>query len=205
MKNFYRICIGMMLTLVATMAAAQSEYRVRAGDTLVIEVLEDPTLNRSVVVLPDGRFSFPMAGTIPAAGRNIGQIREAVTQAISSSFAATPNVYVGVQPAPPTPRVPRAPAPAPMITVYLMGEVEKSGPISVPPGTTFLQALSQSGGITPFGATKRVQLRRTNPTTRAQKVYRINYRALSNGAALSRDIVLTEGDVILVPERRLFE
>ena len=33
----------------------------------------------------------------------------------------------------------------------------------------------------------------------------LDYRALSDGARLSQDIRLIEGDVILVPERRLFE
>ena len=86
-----------------------------------------------------------------------------------------------------------------------MGEVGSSGMIEVKPGTTFLQALSQAGGLTPFAATKRLQLRRTDPVTRAQKVYRVNYRAIMDGAALNRDISLIEGDVIVVPERRLFE
>jgi polysaccharide export outer membrane protein len=36
-------------------------------------------------------------------------------------------------------------------------------------------------------------------------VSEVDYRAISRGAALVRDVELIEGDVILVPERRLFE
>jgi polysaccharide export outer membrane protein len=68
-----------------------------------------------------------------------------------------------------------------------------------------LQALAQSGGLTRFAATKRIQLRRTDPRTGQQQISNINYRALSDGAVMVRDFVLQDGDVILVPERRLFE
>ena len=75
----------------------------------------------------------------------------------------------------------------------------------MPAGTTFLQALSAGGGLTPFAADRRVQLRRSDPRSGASSLTEINYRALQSGARLSRSIPLADGDVILVPERRLFE
>jgi polysaccharide export outer membrane protein len=91
------------------------------------------------------------------------------------------------------------------IDIYFLGEVNTPGLREVAPGTTLLQALAQSGGLTRFAATRRIQLRRTNPQTGQQWVAEIDYRALANGAALATDITLQDGDVILVPERRLFE
>ena len=103
----------------------------------------------------------------------------------------------------PEPRVPAAPpAPPPTLDIYVMGEVGAPGLKSVAPGTTFLQALSQAGGLGKFAAPKRVQLRR--PGTPPQLLV-INYDALMDGAAMSVDPQLVEGDVILVPERKLFE
>ncbi|PTW44028.1 polysaccharide biosynthesis/export family protein [Rhodovulum kholense] len=197
-----RILSGIVLILAATAALAQQEYRVRPGDTLAIEVLEDATLNRTATVLPDGRFSFPFAGTIPAAGRTVGEIQSAVTQAIASNFAVSPNVFVSVQPGPVSPYA--GPA-TEGIDVFFLGEVNTPGLVQVASGTTFLQALAQSGGLTRFAATKRIQLRRTDPQTNVQKVYQIDYKSLSRGAVLAKDIRLLDGDVILVPERRLFE
>ncbi|WP_223163161.1 polysaccharide biosynthesis/export family protein [Roseivivax sediminis] len=198
-----------ILVAIPGLAASQSEYRIQRGDTVTVEVLEDPSLNRSVTVLPDGRISFPWAGSVPAAGRTIAELGAAITSAIAPNFNEQPSVFVGVEPAPPAPPTPAPPPappePDPVISIYIMGEVQASGEIEVAPGTTFLQALAQSGGLTPFAATKRVQLRRTDPLTFAQNVYTINYRALTRGAALQRDIALQEGDVILVPERGLFE
>lgn len=188
----------------AVMASAQSNYQIRAGDTLTIEVLEDNSLNRSVQVLPDGRFSFPFAGTVSAAGRTISEVQSAVRSAIASNFTVEPTVFVTVTPAPVTPRAARAPAAAATVDIYFVGEVNSPGPKALPVGTTFLQAISTSGGFTNFAATKRIQLRRTDANG-MQSVYEINYRALSDGAAMENDFPLQPGDVILAPERRLFE
>jgi polysaccharide export outer membrane protein len=193
----------LVLVALATPAAAQDDYRVRAGDTLLIEVLEDPSLNRTTLVLPDGRFSFPFAGTLQASGRTIGQIEAALTSAIASNFAAEPNVFISVTPGQRQSSGGGVATPA-TIDIFFVGEVNAPGVKAVPRGTTILQALALSGGFSKFAATKRVQLRRTDASG-VSRVYRIDYAALANGGKLSQDIVLTDGDVILVPERRLFE
>lgn len=192
------------LGLISTGAIAQDNYRIQSGDRLSIEVLQDGDLNRNALVLPDGRFSFPLAGTIRARGRTVSQVQAALSSALAGNFQAPPDVFVSVEPAPETDVPASEPAPE-MVVIYLLGEIANPGPKELLDGTTFLQALSASGGMTNFAATKRVQLRRTNPTTGLQSVYEINYHALSNGAELRNNFPLQEGDVILVPERRLFE
>jgi len=178
-----------------SMAWAQS-YRVEPGDTLVIEVLEDPSLNRSTVVLSDGRFSFPFAGTLRAEGQTVSQIEASIRSAIASNFASTPTVFVAVEPF--------ELEGAGDIEIYLLGEVNTPGLVEMDPGSTVLQAIALAGGPTRFAATKRFQLRRT-ASSGQQSVTIINYKALSQGATMSSDVILRDGDVILVPERRLFE
>lgn len=182
---------------------AQSAYKVRSGDTLIIEVLEDPSLNRSTTVLPDGRFSFPFAGTLRASGQTVGQIENTITSSISSNFAAEPNVFVSVQPFV-RERVASAPVAAATISIYLVGEIASPGLKEVPPGTTFLQAMSYSGGLSNFAATKRLQLRRTAANGQQTRIT-VNFKAFTRGDAIANDFPLSDGDVILVPERRLFE
>lgn len=188
------------LVFAATMGHAQSGYRVQAGDTLQIEVLEDTSLNRTVLVTPDGRFAFPFAGSLRASGRTVDQIRASVVSRIKDSFASEPTVFVSVAALRPEEEIEPT-----TINVYLLGEVNTPGLREVKPGTTFLQALSQAGGFTSFAATKRLQLRRTSKRTGQQSITAINYDALSQGAALNLSVVLADGDVILVPERGLFE
>lgn len=198
------IAMGLVLAFWAGLALAQAQYQVQSGDTLTIEVLEDSSLNRAVQVLPDGRFNFPFAGSIQAAGLSAGQIENAITAGIQSNFANPPTVFVGVRP-----RIePINPAggsaiDGPSIDVYFVGEVNRPGLIEVKQGTTLLQAVAVSGGVSRFAAIKRIQLRRTDAAG-VQRVTILNYKALSNGA-VTNDIELKDGDVILVPERRLFE
>ncbi len=182
---------------------AQNSYRIQPGDTLAIEVLEDGDLNRTVLILPDGSFNFPFAGTVRAGGRTAEQIRAAVTAAISRNFASTPNVFVSVRSVRPVEEAPEAVAEG--ISVFFLGEIGNPGERRIPHGTTFLQAMSQAGALTRFAATKRVQLRRTNTATGQQTVKEINFKALTRGARLQRSIIMQDGDVVLIPERRLFE
>lgn len=194
-----------LLALLPGTAGAQG-YPVRPGDVLTIEVLEDGSLDREVLVTPDGTITFPFAGTVQASGRTPAQISERVRDRIASNFVAPPNVFVSVRRLrAEDPPAPDRPGEAPTVSIYMLGEVNAPGLKELTPGVTLLQALSTSGGFTDFAALKRLQLRRTDPHTGAQSVTTINYRAIADGAALSRDIVLAEGDVILVPQRRLFE
>lgn len=189
-----------------SLAHAQSgNYLIQAGDTLSVEVLEDGNLNRSVLVTPDGRVSFPLAGTIQAAGRTVGQVERALSSALASNFTAAPSVFVAVVGIPPVEEILPQEEVEETILVYVVGEVNDPGPKAVIPGTTVLQLLSQSGGFTPFAATKRLQLRRPAQHGAAQQLIEINYRAISRGAVVRNEPILREGDVLLVPERRLFE
>ena len=201
MNVFKYIATLLALVLTATASMAQDGYRVKAGDVLAIEVLQDPALNRQALVLPDGRFSFPFAGTLTARGRTISQIEASISSGIAENFNAEPDVFVSV-----TPAAPRSSGVAATTTIdiYFLGEVGAPGPKALPKGTTILQALATSGGFTNFAATKRVQLRRTD-SNGLQSVFEINYNALEQGAELRNDVALQDGDVILVPERRLFE
>ena len=185
---------------------AQGTYRLSAGDTLTFQVLEDPSLNRNLLVLPDGTVSLPNVGVIKVSGQTLTTLKNRVTDRLTPFFAQPPTVFLSVAAlAPPkVPAAPRQPAPPPVISIYALGEFAKPGKFDVKPNTTLLQFLAASGGLTRFAATKRLQLRRTAPGM-TESVYTINYRQLAAGAARGKPIVLIEGDVIIAPERRLFE
>ncbi len=197
-----QILFTIIALFAATAALAQSGYQIRSGDTLQIEVLEDPSLNRTVLVLPDGTISFPFAGSVRASGRTAGQVGDSITAGISSNFATQPNVFVTVQTLTPTVAATGGPA---QIDVFLMGEIATPGQVQMDRGTTLIQALAQTGGFTPFAATKRIVLRRTDSRTGKVTVRKINYKAIADGTSAGQDVRLRDGDVIIVPERRLFE
>ena len=212
-EAFLRVEIEMMKIICAVLALAvttgglfaQSNYRLKPGDTITVEVLEDPQLNRTILVLPDGSINFPFAGSVPVGGRSLTQVEAAIRSGISRNFASDPTVFVNVTSVRENELLPETEARVETIDIYFTGEVNNQGLLPVRAGTTFLQAVAQSGGFTRFAATKRVQLRRLNRKTQAYQTYTMNFKALERGSPLVNDVVLQEGDVILVPERRLFE
>ncbi|TNC74800.1 polysaccharide biosynthesis/export family protein [Rubellimicrobium roseum] len=188
------------------MAAAQEAYRIQPGDVLQIEVIEDPSLNRSTLVSPDGRITIPLAGGIQAGGRTVEQVQSDLTARLAPNFTAPPNVFVGIaQLAPDEIEPPAVPAEEPTIDVYVVGEAAQSGKLTVEPGTTLLQFLAEMGGFSEFAATKRIQLRRTDPATGQETIYAIDYGAIEQGRSNAGSVTLAEGDVLVIPQRRLFE
>lgn len=185
--------LGSILTLLlfSTASIAQG-YRVQPGDILRIEVVEDENLNRTVLISPDGRISLPGAGGLRVSGLTIEQIQATLAARLESSFVSRPSVFVGIEAL--------APAGAdPVIEIFVVGEATTVGSIELEPGTVLLQAIAAFGGFTNFAATKRVQLRRGAET------YAIDYNEILDGASQNGLLRMHEGDVIVVPQRKLFE
>ncbi len=197
--------IGLIVTLILPAAStAQEGYRVRSGDVLRIEVIEDSSLNRSVLVAPDGNINVPLAGSVRASGRTVQSIQTDLANALAPNFATTPSVFVGVERLfEPRERTPQPDRPEPTIDIFTLGEVNNAGKIAVAPGTTVLQLFAQMGGFSRFAATSRIQLRRTE--NGRETIYNIDYRAIEEGRSDAGSLRLREGDVIVVPQRRLFE
>jgi polysaccharide biosynthesis/export protein len=192
------IVLALLFALLAPAAFAQSaDYRIQPGDSLAVTVLEDETLNRQVLVLPDGSVQVPLAGSISAAGRSVGAVEATIADRLASNFAVRPSVFVSV--------VGLAEEIVDTFPIYVLGQVGAPGLVEVEPGTTLLQSIALAGGLDRFAAARRIQLRRSDPSTGQERLYLFNYRAVERGGSIESMITLREGDVILVPERRLFE
>lgn len=195
------LALVFVLPFLAGTAWAQ-DYRVRSGDVLQIEVLEDATLNRSAIVLPDGQISLPLVGSVRAAGRSLAQVQEDLTARLAPNFASPPTVFVTLSAL--AERLPSTPAAERTMDVYVLGAANAPGRVDVKPGATLLQALAQAGGLSPFAAKKRVQLRRVDKSG-AEQVYNFDLDAIERGASGGGATRLVSGDVIVIPQRKLFE
>jgi polysaccharide biosynthesis/export protein len=195
MRNF--LLATLVALLAAPLAYAQSAgYRIQPGDQLAITVLEDETLNRNTLVLPDGRISVPLAGSIQASGRSVDAVESAIADRLASNFAVRPSVFVSVTAVSDSGET---------FPIFVVGQVGEPGAREVEAGTTLLQAIALAGGLDRFAATKRIQLRRTDSSTGQERLYIFNYNAVERGGAIQSMITMREGDVIVVPERHLFE
>lgn len=194
----------MILALILAAPVAAGDYLVRSGDVLRVEVVEDPSMNRDVLVAPDGRIHLPFVGSVAAGGRSVDQIQAGLATVLADDFAIGPTVFVGVSSIAPSVAPARAePEPVETLNIYVMGEVAKPGHVEVAPGTTVLQVLATVGGFSEFAATKRIQLRRSNGGEEA--VYALNYDAIERGQSGDGLWPVVDGDTIIIPARRLFE
>ena len=191
--------VALMCGLIDVGAAAQ-DYSIRIGDRLDVSVIEDPGLNRQVLVRPDGRISLPLAGTLVAAGRTPEALQAAIRQALARDFVSPPTVTVALAAlAPETSVVDDATT----ATIYVVGQVGSPGRFDVPTPIDALQMLAVAGGPSPFAARQRIQIRRRSGG--AEQVLLFDYDLVERGLAPGGAVALMDGDVIVVPERRLFE
>ena len=73
-------------------------YRVNPGDELEVLVWGDERLQRTVLVLPDGTFAFPLVGQVNAAGRLPSDLERVITAGLQPQYKGpVPQVTVSVK------------------------------------------------------------------------------------------------------------
>jgi polysaccharide export outer membrane protein len=158
-------------------------YTVNPGDRLSISVWKEEDLQRIVMVRPDGVFSFPLAGEIQAESQSIEQIQQALTERLHK--------YI------PDPVVSVAAEEVLGNRVFVIGQVIRAGQYVVGAQLDVMQALSLSGGMTPFANLDKIKiLRRIDGTLIAIP---FDYRDIEKGKRLNQNIILEPGDVVVVP------
>jgi polysaccharide biosynthesis/export protein len=197
------ICLALVLAIVPP-ARAQDPYQLQPGDVVEITVIEDPNLNRRMLVGPDGRISLPLAGSIVAAGRTLSEVQSSIQAGLAENFVRPPTVTASLVALAP-PALPELTEELELYSVYVLGEVSRPGrydyesdkPISV------LQALALAGGPSIFADRDEIQVR--NLEDGAEKIRIFNYDAVEDGLGAGIATTLLDGAVIVVPERGLFD
>ena len=184
--------IALLQILCGTASAQEERYTLQPGDTIEVSVLQDPSLNRQIVISPDGTISFPLAGHLRVSGMTVEALEGTIAKKISKNYKTPPQVTIML---------------ANVGTggenkVYVTGEVNKPGPYPLATGTTIMQAIALSGGLGRFAATSRIQVHRK--VAGKDQVFLFDYDDFESGKNLDGDIPLQPGDVIVVPEKGLF-
>src|SRR5207237_3853094 len=112
--------------------AAEADYTIGIDDVLHVIVWDNKELEQDVVVRPDGKISYPLAGEIYVQGMTVPQLTETLKERLSASVK-NPNVSVMVKE-------------IRSFRVYFVGKVAKAGVYPIKAGTPLLQALTRAGG-----------------------------------------------------------
>jgi polysaccharide export outer membrane protein len=161
---------------------APSAYVIGPDDVLLVSVWQEKELTNTLPVRPDGKISLPLVNDVQAAGLTPPQLADSITQMLKK-YITDPRVTVSVMQ-------------MNSQRIYVMGEVQRTGPITLLPGMTVLQALA-SAGLTQFSNTKGMYILRTEHAS--QQKIPINYKKLVKGEAVDENLSLRPGDTIVVP------
>ena len=194
MRAFFLVVLFSILSMQT--AALGQTYRLKSGDKIEISVWQDQKLDRQVVVGPDGRVSFPLAGHMRAAGSTLEALESRLRQKLKKFYSENLDITVLLVSTNDQKTINEK-------TVYVTGEVLRPGPFVIKKRTTVLQALALSGGLGPYAAKGRIQVRRK--VAGNDVVVSFDYNKVESGRDLTGNIYLHDGDVVIVPERGLFE
>lgn len=167
-------------------------YVIGPFDQLQIDVFGIPELQeRQVTADAGGRISFPIAGTIEAAGMSPSQLSDEIAARLRAGHIRNPQVTVNLRQ-------------ATSQTMTVDGQVEQPGVYPVLGGMTLMKAVATARGLSEYAKLDDVVVLRTVGDQR--------YAALYNLAAIRRgnyaDPVLYANDTVIVGEsnsRRLFD
>lgn len=171
---------------VAIRPAAHAEeivYAIQPGDILQISVWREPDMQLEVAVRPDGNFSMPLVGDIPAQGKSVQQLREDVSARLQKLMPDS-SVNIVVKQALGN-------------KVYVTGKVNRPGEYVLNRSVDVMQALSMAGGAAKFAKVQDILILRRN--LQGQLAIPFNYAEVEEGLNLGQNIVLQSGDVVVVP------
>lgn len=167
----------------ATATGVDKSYLLQPGDLIQVSVWKERDLDRDILIRPDGKISFPLAGDVQAEGRTVVQLEKELAKNIGKYV---PDAVVTV--------VLKSPGGN---QIFVTGRVARPG--SYPSSRTLdvVQAIALAGGLSPFASPNKIKiLRRINDV---ETVIPFRYGRVEKGKSLTENIILQSGDVVVVP------
>jgi len=175
--------LALMNTQVVYAVDKPDIYQLRQGDTVIISVWREDTLQRQVIVLPDGSITFPLIGRVEVAGLSTPEVEQRIVIKLKEYFPEpiVSVVIVGID----------------GNRAYVTGKVLRPGPLTINGPISVLQAISLVGGFDRFADENGVKVIRSKPE--GQEILPVNYKDIISGKNMSTNILLKAGDTIVVP------
>ena len=183
-KIFYSFVLCLFLIFSSSVSpAADKFFHLGPGDVLEISVWKDPELTKKVVVSPDGIISFPLIDNINVTNLSVANLRQFIAQKLSEFI---PDATVSVML-----------LEVNSLKAYVIGKVNSPGEFNINLKTNVMQILAKAGGLTPFASGGNINILRLQEN----KIVKIpfDYGDVEKGKNLEQNIILSTGDVVVVP------
>jgi len=187
---------AVLIALLLPAAYAQTSALGR-GDIVKITVYGHPDLTTEATISSAGSITFPLLGEVVIADRSATEAEKLIADKLGEgSFVRNASVNLFVKE--------RSSATGSSVT--LLGQVSRSGKYDLPNNTeegvrSLVGLLATAGGITKEAADHLFLVRRQGDTQRRMKIDLVDL--LRNGN-IESDMLLNDGDVILVPQMDVF-
>jgi len=178
--------------------APDDSYKLRAGDTVSFQILEDRILDiqldpASLVVADSGEMDVPYIGRVMAAGKNCKQLSGEIKTALEKDYYQQATVVVSLNVAN---RI--------LGRVYIWGQVHGQGALDlqVNEDLTAGKAILRAGGFADFANKRKVKVVRAAADANGKnQIIELDMEKILDEGKIGGDIVLQPNDLVIVPSR----
>ena len=160
------------------------QYLLAPGDLVEISVWKEEGMQQQqILVAPDGNITFPLVGTLMAAGKPMSALEDAIAARLAD-YIADPVVNVKLLQNNGN-------------SIFVIGKVNKPGQYPANRRIDVMQALSLAGGLTVFADSDSIRILRR--VGKEILVFPFDYDDVVDGEHLEQNILLEAGDTVTVP------
>jgi protein involved in polysaccharide export with SLBB domain len=175
-----------VVTAAGSLPAAVSR-ELAADDLVEIKVFQEPDLDTTARISPDGRITFPLIGEVSVAGRTPQQAARLIRDKLDARFLVDPQVNLRV-----------VETARRLFTV--LGQVQKPGTYRFPERETLnlIQVIGIAGGYTRLADPARITVKRVSGGR--ETVFRVDGKRMARDSG-AEAFEVRAGDLITVSER----
>ncbi|RUM40645.1 MAG: periplasmic polysaccharide biosynthesis/export protein [Desulfocapsa sp.] len=158
------------------------DYLVGAGDVLKIDVYDNPDLKTTVRVTNDGKIVMPLLGQVKVGGLIVSDVAKKLTRLLADGYLVNPQVNIFIEDF----RSKKA---------IILGQVARPGIVEIRGTTTFLEAISNAGGLKEVAGDVATIKRISG---KKPEVIVVDIKSIVEGGDLSHNIPIHDGDTIYI-------
>ncbi len=175
--------------------AADDKYKLRVGDKVSFQIVEDREPPKSLLVADSGELDIPYIGRVTATDKSCKQLAGELKALLEKDYYYRATVIISLDSAN---RL--------LGRVYVWGQVRNQGPIDVAVNENLSagKAILRAGGFADFANKKKVRVVRAGGAggdAAAKQSFELNMVDILENGKTEKDIVLQSDDFIIVPSR----
>lgn len=185
--------VGKVSPVVLSGYVSDDKYKLRAGDKMSLQILEDREPPKSIVVADSGELDIPYIGRIMAADKTCKQLAQELKVQLEKEYYYRATVVLALDVANKL-----------LGRIYVWGQVRNQGPIDIAlnENITAGKAILRAGGFADFANKKRVKvIRAATPGATGKQNLELNMVEILEEGRTEKDIQLQPDDSIIVPSR----